>query len=140
MTDSNDGWRAEWLALQEQQEGYERSALLIKLAAVAAFIAMQAFAMALSGAAAVLLVLWFQEAILKTFQARLCERLLRVELRLREAPGADRAEAAPMQLHSEWQTARPRGAALLTEYLANACRPTVAFPYLVLLPLLALRA
>lgn len=140
MTESNESWRAEWLALQEQQEGYERGALLIKLAAVAAFIAMQAFAMALSGAAAVLLVLWFQEAIWKTFQARLCERLLRVERRLREAPGPDGGEQVPMQLLSEWQAARPRGAALLTEYLANACRPTVAFPYLVLLPLLALRA
>ena len=117
---------AEWLALQNQHERHELAALVIKLSAV---LAMGAGADWLS---ALLLVLWLQEAILKTFQARLGTRLLRVEQMLRtglpEAGGA-------MQLHSQWLAERPRGLGLLREYALSACRPTVAFPYPVLLGL-----
>ena len=82
-----------------------------------------------------MLVLWLQEAILKTFQARLGARLLRVEALLREA---DARPTQAMQLHSEWLAARPSGTALMREYAGSALRPTVAFPYplLVLLTLL----
>jgi hypothetical protein len=119
--------QAEWLALQADHERYERAALGVKLLAVALC------ALALRWLWVLMLVLWVQEAILKTFQARLGARLLRVEALLRQGDvGAGQA----MQLHSEWLVSRPRGAALLREYALSALRPTVAFPY----PLLALLA
>lgn len=115
----------EWLLLQTQHEQYEFAALALKLAAVAGL------AFGARWLPVLLLVLWLQDAILKTFQARLGARLERVERLLREGAG----EEAAMQLHSEWAASRPRGLGLLREreYLLSACRPTVAFPYLVLL-------
>jgi len=118
----------EWRLLQTQHEHYEFAALAIKLVAVACF------AFGARGLLPLLLVLWLQEAILKTFQARLGVRLARVEQMLREGSGV------AMQLHSEWSIARPRGLGLLREYALSACRPTVAFPYLVLLILAGLSA
>ncbi|MCV2368044.1 hypothetical protein [Roseateles oligotrophus] len=118
---------AEWLALQANHEQYERAALGVKLLAVA----LCALAFGLRWLWVLMLILWVQEAIFKTFQARLGARLLRVEALLREGQaGPDQA----LQLHSEWLVSRPRGAALLGEYALSALRPTVAFPY----PLLAL--
>ncbi len=68
--------------------------------------------------------------MLKTFQARLGDRLLAVESAL--APGAD-AAVAPMQLHRDWPARRPRGAGLVAQYLKSALRPTVALPYPLLM-------
>ena len=111
----------EWLLLQKQHEHYEFAALAIKGAALALLALHAPFVILL------LAVLWLQEAIIKTFQSRLGERLLRLEAMLREGTGQ------PMQLHTEWLASRPRGLALLGEYLRSACRPTVAFPYPVLM-------
>ena len=124
----NGGMNEEWLLLQSQHERYEFAALAIKLFAVA----LLAFGVTLTAPLllALLALLWLQEAVVKTFQSRLGERLLRVEQSLREA-----SEGAAMQLHSEWLASRPRGAALLREYALSACRPTVAFPYVVLIVL-----
>ncbi|WP_310388852.1 hypothetical protein [Roseateles sp.] len=123
--------QAEWLALQAHHEQYERAALGVKLLAVA----LCGLAFANRWLWVLMLVLWLQEAIFKTFQARLGARLLQVESLLREAHARP---AQAMQLHSEWLAARPRGAAILGEYARSALRPTVAFPYplLVLLALL----
>ena len=116
----------EWLLLQKQHEQYEFAALAIKLVAVACL------ALGARWLLPLLLLLWLQEAIVKTFQARLGERLLAVEQMLRGAKGQ------AMQLHSEWQLKRPRGAGLLGEYARSALRPTVAFPYAALLILAAI--
>ena len=74
----------EWLALQAQHERYEGWALAVKLAAAAAAFATGPLAVRPLTAAVVLAVLWLQEAVLKTFQARLGERLLTVESCLRD--------------------------------------------------------
>jgi len=68
-------------------------------------------------------VLWLQEGILRTSQARLAARLLQIE------SGA----SDPWRLHTEWQAGRSGVVGLLTEYVGNSLRPTVAFPYVVLL-------
>jgi hypothetical protein len=117
----------EWLALQAQHERYEALALAVKLAAVAAC----AWAPDRALAAALVALLWLQEAVLKTFQGRLGERLLALEPAL-----ADGSQPA-MQLHSAWLATRPRGAGLLAQYLKSALRPTVALPYPLLMGLLA---
>ena len=118
-----DGFSQEWRLLQQQHERYEFAALALKLAAVGLLAVNAAFVIPLLG------VLWLQEAILKTFQSRLGARLLLVEQGLREGHGQ------AMQLHSDWQAARPRGLGLLREYALSACRPTVVFPYPVLMAL-----
>ena len=116
-----DGLQSEWRLLQQQHEHYEFAALAIKGAAFALLALHAPFVTLL------LAVLWLQEAVIKTFQSRLGERLLRLEAMLREGSGQ------PMQLHTGWLASRPRGLALLGEYLRSACRPTVVFPYPVLM-------
>lgn len=118
----------EWLALQGQHERYEGLALAVKLSAFVVAVVVPDPALAL----ALLALLWLQEAVLKTFQARLGERLLVVESGLRAGDGL------PMQLHSDWLARRPRGAALLGQYLKSALRPTVALPYPLLMLLVVL--
>lgn len=115
----------EWLALQGQHERYEGLALTVKLAA---FVATVLLAPGHQLALALLALLWLQEAVLKTFQARLGDRLLVVESGLKAG-----ADVAAMQLHTDWLASRPRGAALLAQYLKSALRPTVALPYPVLM-------
>lgn len=116
----------EWLALQAQHERYEGLALGVKLVAVAAAVVVPDNTLAL----ALLALLWLQEAVLKTFQARLGDRLLVVEAGLKSG-GAEPA----MQLHSDWQARRPHGGALVAQYLKSALRPTVALPYPLLMAL-----
>ncbi|RCW74398.1 hypothetical protein DES41_102721 [Pseudorhodoferax soli] len=128
----------EWTALHRDCEASERSALWIKLGAVA----LTAMAVALSFDAVLTIVLvgvlWVQEAIVRTGQSRLVDRLLHVEGLLRDPMASPRAVC---QLYSDWLATRPGPMGLLAEYLAAAARPTVAFPYAVLVVvLLALSA
>lgn len=118
----------EWLALQAQHERYEALALGVKLAAFAATVLVADNTLAF----ALLALLWLQEAVLKTFQSRLGERLLAVERGLKSG-----AEVAAMQLHSDWLASRSRGAGLAADYLKSALRPTVALPYPLLMALVA---
>lgn len=117
----------EWLALQAQHERYEGLALVVKLSGFATLVVVPDNTLAV----AVLALLWLQEGVLKTFQARLGERLLAVEGGLRAGEGA-----VAMQLHTDWLARRPRGLGLAAQYLKSALRPTVALPY----PLLMLLA
>lgn len=123
----------EWRALHRDCEACERSALWIKLAAVA--LAVVAVALGFDAVLALLLtaVLWMQEAIVRTGQSRLVDRLLRVEALLREGALAPRQAC---QLYSQWQAGRPGVVGLFGQYLSAALRPTVAFPYVVLIVLL----
>jgi hypothetical protein len=117
----------EWATLQNNIEQYEKSALAIKLVAVAVFVAALVYSLAEGLTAALIVVLWVQEAVLRTFQSRLGERILRVEEFLAAGTGA------VMQLHTEWRANRPGTAGMLIEYARQALRPTVAFPYFALL-------
>jgi hypothetical protein len=129
-----DALAHEWTTLQIQHEAYERSALLIKMLAVALVAAGSWFSSSVSVAAVgmLVLVLWAQEAILKTWQARLAARLLVLEAAL---GGQASVETLPFQLHTLWQAQRPGAVTLLREYAQSALRPTVAFPYAVLVVL-----
>lgn len=119
----------EWLALQAQHERYEALALVVKLAAFAATVLVADNTLVL----ALLALLWLQDAVLKTFQGRLGDRLLVIEPALKAGQ-----DAPAMQLHSTWLASRPRGVALLGEYLKSALRPTVALPYPLLMALVVL--
>lgn len=121
----------EWSALHQDTEGAERAALWLKLAAIALSALAPLLGLELLPSLLLLAVLWLQEAIVRTGQARLVTRLLEVEALLRGQPQA----GAGCQLYSRWQAARGSSAGLLAEYLRHALRPTVAFPYAVLLAL-----
>lgn len=126
------GLQQEWLALQGQHERYEGLALGVKLVAFAVTVLVPDNTLAML----LLALLWLQEAVLKTFQARLGERLLAIEAGLR-ADASEGQGAVPMQLHSDWLARRPRGLALVAQYLKSALRPTVALPYPLLIGLIA---
>ena len=106
--------------MQSQHERYEPLALAVKLAAFAVLLLVGQPALVLP----LLALLWLQEAVLKTFQGRLGERLLAVEAAVKSGEAA-----VAMQLHGDWLAQRPRGAGLALQYLKSALRPTVALPY-----------
>ena len=146
----------EWTTLQNNHERYEMGGLLVKLASVALTGAGFALHLNLKLVAALLVILWVQEGIYRTFQSRLGQRILRVEQMIKlgmlgnDAPAP--VQNAPMhgvapqfpqgvafQLHSDWLANRPGFLGLVGEYVRSACRPTVAFPHVLLLGLMILR-
>lgn len=119
----------EWITLQNNHERYETGGLLLKLAGVAIWGVGMAWGRHELLVVLLVLILWVQEGVYRTFQARLGARILRIEALL----GREGAEGTAFQLHSEWLAVRPGVAGLLAEYGKSALRPTVAFPYAVLL-------
>ena len=138
----------EWITLQTSHERYETGGLLIKLFSVALTVAGFALHLNLKLMLALVAILWVQEGIYRTFQSRLGRRILRVEQFVKdgvrgEVKGGATGEAtgnvphAAFQLLSEWLASRPGALGLVAEYARSACRPTVAFPYAVLMAGLA---
>ena len=119
----------EWATLQGNHEQYEKNCLLIKLSSLALFVSCLALALPVAIALSLVLILWVQEGICRTSQSRVGERIMRVEHLLREPS----PQAAGYQLHTEWQASRPGSGGLLAEYGKSMLRPTVAFPYVVLM-------
>ena len=134
MTDIKTALGQEWTTLQNNYERYESGALTVKLVAVVLFFSGFALEVGPWLVCAVLLGLWLQEGIFKTCQARLGERLLELE-RLHSAETADGPGDPAFQLHTTWRAGRKGTAGLLAEYALSASRPTVAFPYVVLIVL-----
>ena len=116
----------EWQTLQDNHERHERNALHIKLTCLTLCLVGLALRLPSVWVGFTVLLCWAQEGIFKTYQARLAERLLRVESLLGQGEPAQ----AAMQLHSDWAASRPGSIGLIASYLLSACRPTVAFPYL----------
>lgn len=143
----------EWTTLQNNHERYELGGLLIKLVSVVLTAAGFAAHLNLKLMAALVVLLWVQEGIYRTFQSRLGQRILRVEQLIKLGslatgglasaqnialqPQAAAGQGAAFQLHSEWAAGRLGVAGLLAEYARSALKPTVAFPYGVLLAGLA---
>jgi hypothetical protein len=121
----------EWLALQGQYERYESGSLSIKLICIIVFAGGFVFGLSSMMAFAIVLIFWLQEGIFRTSQARLGERLLHIEACLNQ----ELSVSQPFQLHTEWQKNRSGAIGLIVEYLKNSARPTVTFPYIVLLML-----
>ncbi len=120
----------EWTTLQHNHEACERNALLVKLCAVVLFAAGIALSFSTAVAMLITFVLWVQEAMTRTTQARLATRLLHVEHMFKLDPTDD---GGAFQLHSDWLASRAGFSGLLGEYATNAMRPTVAFAYAALL-------
>lgn len=116
---------AQWLTMHRQYEHYENLALVIKLIAVLATLGGLISNLDYWPLLLLLCVLWLQEGIWKTFQSRLEESLLSLESTV--------AEDTLLPLYTDWQQHRPGLLALITQYLRASLRPTVAFPYIVLM-------
>jgi len=79
-----------------------------------------------------LLVLWLQDAIWKTFQSRIEVRLLQLEEYLSDDQSLDYTDQKPYQFNSQYVETRLGVVGLINEYFRQAIRPTVAYPYIVL--------
>ncbi|MCU7940091.1 MAG: hypothetical protein KZQ64_01440 [gamma proteobacterium symbiont of Bathyaustriella thionipta] len=119
----------EWHTLQNNCAHSETLALIIKLVAI--IICLIGFIDHHSSLliALLLLILWLQEAIWKTFQSRTEQRLLAIE-----KAWADSDNGSALCFYSNWTKSRPGIKRLIADYLLSAVRPTVAYPYIVLLP------
>ncbi len=118
----------EWTILHHDHERYDRYGLLIKLTAVLACLISLTVIVSLWLALVFVLVLWLQEGIWRTGQARTSERLLAIEKMI-----ANSGDQPAMQFYSNWEANRPGTVGLIREYVHNAIRPTVAYPYVILL-------
>ena len=119
----------EWSTLQNNCAHSESLALLIKLVAVIVCFVGIIYQQSNLLIALLLLILWLQEAIWKTFQSRTEQRLLAIE-----KAWADNDNDSALCFYRNWAESRPAIKTLITEYLYSAIRPTVAYPYIVLLP------
>ena len=126
----------EWCLLQNQFDSYEKFALLIKLASV--LILSSAMLLDRAGllAGSILIILWLQDAIWKTFQARIEARLLKLEALLADNHLQATKADPPYQFNTDFLQSRRGGIHLVVEYLRQAVRPTVAFPHIALLGVL----
>ena len=131
---STDSLASEWTLLQEQCFGYERHSLAIKLVATSLVALSLLMPFDIQWPVCVIVgILWLQDAIWKTFHSRIETRIILVEEALADVPSTQSRPA--FQLHTQFRAARRKGGAL-GQYLRQGVRPTVAYPYIVLIGLL----
>ena len=127
-------FQTEWCLLQNQFDSYEKYSLHIKLLSVIVLLAAEVSGVISIFIVLVLVVLWFQDAIWKTFQSRIEARLLQIETYILE-----KSVGSEFQFNSEYYKARLSGASLIKEYVTQSIRPTVAFPHIVLILIISVQ-
>ena len=85
----------EWQTLQNNYEQHEKNALLIKVTCLTIFLLSQAMSSSRLWATFIVLLCWGLESIFKTYQSRLGERLLRIEVSIQQGNEND-----GMQFHT----------------------------------------
>ena len=134
QNDYNALYLQEWTTLQNQFDSYEKFSLLIKLLNISLCSLLLFYWQAGLWAVLVSGILWLQDAIWKTFQDRINQRLLTIEEALKQSLTNEQTEEVlPMQFNQSWTLSRPSVNGLLNEYLAQGLKPTVAYPHLVLI-------
>ncbi|MGS2719281.1 hypothetical protein [Paraglaciecola aestuariivivens] len=127
----NTELHTEWTVLQTQYDSYESYSLLIKLISIVLSCLLIYQWQAGLVSVIVLLILWLQDAIWKTFQSRIGLRLEMVEQGLQQA--SDKPQVQGMQFNLTWQQSRPSAFGLVVEYAKQSLKPTVAYPYVALI-------
>ncbi|PCK04418.1 MAG: hypothetical protein COA42_19240 [Alteromonadaceae bacterium] len=122
----------EWCLLQNQFDSYEKYSLLIKLTSIGLLVAAYLANNLSVFVGLLLLLLWLQDAIWKTFQARIDTRLLQLEEYLSAEHKQTAIESKAYQFNRLYLQQRPTNAGLIIEYCQQALRPTVAYPHIVL--------
>lgn len=118
----------EWCLLQNQFDSYEKHSLYIKLVSILVLLSAEISGVIGIPIIFILLVLWGQDAIWKTFQSRIEPRLFQLE----KSISTDCSESA-CQFNTEYNKMSLSGLALIIEYARQSIRPTIAFPHVVLL-------
>tara|TARA_R110001592_G_scaffold291131_2_gene560403 strand:+ start:246 stop:665 length:420 start_codon:yes stop_codon:yes gene_type:complete len=126
----------EWMLLQNQYDSYEKYSLVIKLLAMIVFYCAHISEKIGWIILFLLAVFWLQDAIWKNFQARIELRLLALEEALSDRDIDSNKDCVAFQFNRDFEAKRPSQFGLLKEYCLQALRPTVAFPYVVLIGLL----
>jgi len=121
----------EWAIIHNDIEKYQRFSLIIKLFSI--LICTLSITTSINPFVTIfiILILWLQDGIWKTFQQRLESRILIIESNIK-----NKTDNNSFQLYSEWQENRSGAIKLVTEYMFNSLKPTVAYPYIVLISLL----
>lgn len=119
----------EWSILHSDIEKYERFSLLIKLFSLLICLLATAYTLNEWFTILLILILWLQNGIWKTFQGRLESRILNIEQHLLNKTSPD---DIAFQLYSQWQGERQGALELIKEYCNNSFKPTVAYPYILL--------
>ena len=127
-------FKTEWCLLQNQFDSYEKNSLYIKLLSIIVLLAVEISDAISIVIVLVLVVLWLQDAIWKTFQSRIEPRLLRIEKYISEE-----SDESAFQFNSEYHSVHLSGLSLINEYVRQSIRPTVAFPHIVLILILLIR-
>jgi len=118
----------EWCLLQNQFDSYEKHSLYIKLVSIMVLLSAEISGVIGIPIIFILLVLWGQDAIWKTFQSRIEPRLFQLE----KSISTDCSESA-CQFNTEYNKVSLSGLALIIEYARQSIRPTIAFPHVVIL-------
>ena len=81
--------------------------------------------------------MWLQDGIWKTFQNRIGQRLEVVEQAIKDStlPSKEQTSQIGMQFNLTWNQFRPGAIGLIGEYIKQSLKPTVAYPYIVLIVL-----
>ena len=126
-------YQHEWLCLQNQSDSYEKYSLQIKLLNVSLTVLLWFGLQASLWTLLTIVILWGQDAIWKTFQARINQRLLALENAIQQALAEqDNQLLLPMQFNQAWLDSRAGSQGLMAEYLSQGVKPTVAYPHLIL--------
>jgi hypothetical protein len=127
--------QTEWVTLQTQFDSYEKCSLAIKLFSIlVCCILVFAFNAAIESLL-VVAILWLQDGIWKTFQNRIGQRLEVVEQAIQNHAESTQEQTSQlgMQFNLAWSQARSNAIGLVCEYIKQSLKPTVAYPYVILI-------
>jgi hypothetical protein len=124
----------EWTTLQTQFDSYEKYSLIIKLFNILVTCYLVFVLQLTCWAVVVCAIIWLQDGIWKTFQARMGERLEIVELSIKtlSEDGLVDSSTQGMQFNSVWANSRKGAVGLVVEYIKQSLKPTVAYPHVLL--------
>jgi hypothetical protein len=137
LTDSKNLLSQQWLSLHNDHEQYERYALLIKLFAIVITLTSFVFSMPPLITTVLLVITWLLEGVWKTFQTRTASAIITIEKKLIENEVIEEGKkpVTYYSMYSQWQANRRDLNTLFREYITSSLKPTVLFPYLLLLML-----
>ena len=138
ITEDNFDLTKEWQELHNSIESYEHLSLLIKLLAISLTVLLITFTEINHITLLVLAVLWLQEGIWRTYQARTTSRIVLIEryltpIKENDNSLTDENSTVAFQFYSQWNENRAGSVALIKEYIQNSIKPTVIYPYLPLM-------
>ena len=133
--------QSEWITLQTQFDSYEKCSLGIKLFSILVC-CMLVFALhAGIWSLWFIAILWLQDGIWKTFQSRIAQRLEVVEQAIQDVSNKTQNQMSEvgMQFNLAWSQSRLGVIGLVTEYIKQSLKPTVAYPHVALIALVLIQ-